>query len=117
DAERALVLGPKSPRALHFMGQLVRDSRGLRAGLGWFARGVVENPEDLLLLKDYAATLGELGRTKDMLRITRAMIALDPDNADAFFLQAVMAARAGKLNLARRLMWRTGDAYDEVPAG
>ena len=116
-AERALAIDPKSPRALHFMGQLVRDSNGLRAGLGWFARGVVENPQDLLLLKDYAATLGELGRTKDMLRITRAMIALDPNNADAFFLQAVMAARAGKLNLARRLMWRTGDAYDEVPAG
>lgn len=115
--ERALALGPKNPRALHFMGQLVRDSRGLRAGLGWFARGVVEAPEDLELLKDYAATLGELGRAKDMLRITRAMIALDPNNADAFFLQAVLAARAGKMDLARRLMWRTGEAYDSIPSG
>lgn len=116
-AERALALDQKSPRALHFMGQLVRDSEGLRAGLGWFAQGVVEDPKDLQLLKDYAATLGELGRAKDMLRITRAMIALDPNNADAFFLQAAMVARAGKIDLARRLMWRTGKTYETVPSG
>ena len=116
-AMRAVELGPQNPRALEFMGQLVRDAEGLRSGLIWFARGVVAAPEDLAVMKEYAATLGELGRAKDMLRITRTMISLDPNNADAFFLQAVLAARAGKMDLARRLMWRTGNEYDEVPAG
>jgi tetratricopeptide (TPR) repeat protein len=73
-ALRAVELGPQNPRALEFMGQLVRDSEGLRSGLIWFARGVVAAPGDLAVLKEYAATIGELGRAMDMLRITRAMI-------------------------------------------
>ena len=44
------------------------------------------------------------------------MIGLDGDNPRAFYLQAVLAARMGKDNLARRLMWRTGNALDGTPA-
>lgn len=112
----ALQRDPKNPRALEFHGQLVRDSQGFAAALPWFARGLQSAPEDLSLLGEYAATLGELGRAKDMLAVTRKMIALDGHNARAFYLQAVLAARVGDDQLARRLMWHVGDEFKNVPA-
>ena len=112
----ALQRDPKNPRALEFRGQLVRDSQGFAAALPWFARGLQSAPDDLSLLGEYAATLGELGRAKDMLAVTRHMIALDGKNPRAFYLQAARAARVGDDNLARRLMWRVGDKFETVPA-
>jgi predicted Zn-dependent protease len=52
-----------------------------------------------------------------MLEISRRMVELDPRHPRAYFLQAVLAARAGQDDLARRLLWRTDGAYDDVPAG
>ncbi len=115
-ADEALKRDPKDPRALEFRGQLARDGEGLIAALPWFEQGLKNSPDDLSLLGEYAATLGEAGRAKEMLRITRRMIELDGENPRAFYLQAVLAARAGNYNLARRLLWRTQDRFDEVPA-
>lgn len=115
-AEHALALAPGDPRVLEFSGQLVRDQYGLTAALPWFEAGLARSPEDLLLLGEYAATLGELGRAKDMLKATRRMLALDPGNARALYLQAVLAARAGKMDLARALLGRSGDRLANVPA-
>jgi len=112
----ALQRDPKDPRALEFKALLVRDSEGLEASLPWFAKGLGSAPDDLSLLGEYAATLGELGRGKDMLAVTRRMIELDPKNPRAFFLQAVLAARAGKDALARRLIARTGKSLQGIPA-
>jgi tetratricopeptide (TPR) repeat protein len=115
-AGTALERGPKDPRAIEFKALLVRDSEGLEAALPWFARGLEAAPDDLSLLAEYASTLGELGRAKDMLAITRRMIELDGKNPRAFYLQAVLAARAGKDHLARRLMARTGLSLEDIPA-
>ncbi|WP_336977582.1 tetratricopeptide repeat protein [Altererythrobacter fulvus] len=115
-ADEALKRDPKDPRALEFRGQLARDGEGLIAALPWFEQGLKNSPDDLSLLGEYAATLGEAGQAKEMLRITRRMIELDGENPRAFYLQAVLAARAGNYNLARRLLWRTQDRFDEVPA-
>ena len=52
-----------------------------------------------------------------MLRVARRMVELDPRDPRAYYLQAVLAARAGLDDLARRLMSRTGEAYADVPAG
>lgn len=112
----ALELEPDNVRALEFKGQLQRDSAGLHAALPYFKRALKQAPDNLAILGEYAATLGELGRAKEMLAITRRMIKLDDSNAQAFFLQAVLAARAGETDLARRLLWRTKDAYKSVPA-
>ncbi len=71
--------------------------QGLVASLPWFEKGLKAAPDDLSLLGEYAATLGEIGRAKDMLRVTRHMIELDGENPRAFYLQAVLAARAGNL--------------------
>lgn len=115
-AQTALERDASDPRALEFKALLVRDSEGLEASLEWFERGLGEAPDDLSLLAEYASTLGELGRGGEMLEITRRMIELDPRNPRAFYLQAVLAARAGKNSLARRLLGRTGNALDGIPA-
>jgi predicted Zn-dependent protease len=116
-ADRALEVDPDDARALEFRGQLLRDAMGVRAAQAWFAAAVDKAPGDLGLLGEYAATLGEAGEYRAMLRVVRRMVELDPRQPRAYFLQAVLAARGGNDNLARRLLWRTDGAYDEVPAG
>ena len=115
-ADHALTLAPGDPRVLEFRGQLIRDQYGLTAALPWFEAGLRQKPDDLALLGEYAATLGELGRAKDMLKATRRILELDPGNARALYLQAVLAARADKMDLARLLLARTGDRISGVPA-
>jgi tetratricopeptide (TPR) repeat protein len=116
-AGRAVAIDPDEPRALEFQAQLTRDSRGVVAAMPLFERALDKAPDDLGLLGEYAATLGEAGRHKDMLRIARRMVELDPRHPRAYYLQAVLAARAGRDDLARRLLARTNGAYDDVPAG
>lgn len=116
-ADHALELDPRNVRALEFRGQLVRDQIGLRAALPWFESALQQSPDDLSLLGEYAATLGDLGRAKEMLTVTRHMLQLDGRNARAFYMQAVLAARAGDTRLARALLNRTGDAIQDMPAG
>jgi predicted Zn-dependent protease len=115
-ADYALKLGPDNVRALEFKGQIVRDQQGLAAGLPWFERALKQKPRDISVLGEYAATLGDLGRAKDMLAVTRRMLQVEPGNLRAYFLQAVLAARAGNTELARSLMNRTHDRLDEIPA-
>lgn len=115
-AEKAIAIGPDDPRTLEFKGLLVRDSEGPQAALEWFSKGLEASPGDLSLMGEYAASLGELGRMRDMLASTRRMIELDPRNARAFYLQAVMAARAGEDNLARRLLARAGNSFSDIAA-
>lgn len=115
-ADRALAAGPDHPRALELKAQLVRDSLGDAAALPWYQQALEQAPDDLLLLGGYAASLGELGQASEMLAVTRKMIALDPRSPQAFYLQAVMAARAGNVDLARAMLNRAGEKLDGVPA-
>jgi tetratricopeptide (TPR) repeat protein len=114
---RALAIDPAEPEALRFQAELVRDAQGLEAALPWFERAVQIAPQDVGLLGQYAATLGDLGRYADMLKVARAMTKLDGTDPQAYFFQAVLAARAGEDDLARRLLWKTGGKYDDAPAG
>jgi tetratricopeptide (TPR) repeat protein len=116
-AAKAIAIDPDEPRALEFQAQLTRDSTGVVAALPWFEQALEKAPDDLGLLGEYAATLGEAGRHKDMLRVARRMVEIDPRHPRAYYLQAVLAARAGLDDLARRLLSRTNGAYDELPAG
>ncbi len=51
-----------------------------------------------------------------MLAATRQMIEADPRSPQAFYLQAVLAARAGRVNLGRRLLLRAGEPLRDVPS-
>lgn len=114
--DEAVKLDPDNIRALQYRGELLRFQFGLGASLPWFERALEIDPNDVPLLTEYAATLGDMGRMTEMLTVARKIISLDGRNPRAFFMQAVLAARAGKYGLARRLMHQTGGALDNVPA-
>jgi tetratricopeptide (TPR) repeat protein len=114
-ADYALKLAPRNVRALEFRGQLVRDRYGLLAALPWFETGLMQAPADLSLLSNYAATLGELERAGEMLVVTRRILQLNPGNPQAYYLQAVLAARAGRYDLARGLLARTRGKLADTP--
>lgn len=113
--EHALELAPENVLALQFKGQLVRDSRGLRAALPWFERARAQQPHFVPVLLDEAATLAELGRASEALARTREALAREPANPRAFYIQSVIAARAGDYALARKLLMRTRGALDGQP--
>lgn len=113
---RAVKLDPRNIRALQYRGELLRFQFGLGAAIPWFERALQIDPNDVPLLTEYAATLGDMGRMTDMLVVARKIISLDGRNPRAFFMQAVLAARAGQYGLARRLMQQTKGLIDNVPA-
>ncbi|HEY8603293.1 tetratricopeptide repeat protein [Tsuneonella suprasediminis] len=115
-SKEALRIGPNNPAALLFRGQLVRDAKGMAAALPLLERGLQFAPESVLLLSEYAATLGELGRAQEMLTVLHRLAVRDPANQQMFFLQAVLAARAGNYELARTLLQRSGDLDRQMPA-
>ncbi len=115
-AERALALGPDNVRALQFKGQLVRDRYGLAGALPWFDKAMTIDQDDVPVLLDYAATLGDLGHARDAVTLTRHVLDLDPGNPEALYLQAVIAARAGNFELTRELLERTKGRLDTLPA-
>ena len=112
----AVKLDPNNPRALQLRAQLVRDSEGMRAALPWFERALEKNPKNTDLLYDYAATLGELGRARDMLAVIRQIAEINPAERRIYFLQSVLAARAEKFDLARSLLLRSDKSTQEMPA-
>lgn len=115
-SEKAMAAGPDFPRALEFRAELLRDAQGWAAALPFYQRALAAAPDDLLLLGGYAATLGEAGRVREMLAVTRQMLAISPRHPMPWFLQAVLAARAGDVPLARSMIGRAGSIGDQ-PAG
>jgi tetratricopeptide (TPR) repeat protein len=115
-ADRAVSLDPHNVSALTLRAVLTRSQYGLAASVSWFDRALEIDPANIDALIERASTLGDLGRTRAMLADTRAILAASPNNASAYYLQAVLAARAGRYDLARRLYRRTGGALDGRPA-
>ena len=113
--EKALSINPGNIRAIELRGRTVRDQFGLMAALPWFERGLEIDPNDVPLLEEYGATLGELGRYRDMLAQARKILSLDTGNPKAFYMQATLAARAGDYALARRIMQKVGGRFGELP--
>ncbi|CAN5385431.1 hypothetical protein BH09PSE3_BH09PSE3_18990 [soil metagenome] len=113
---RALALAPRDPAVLLLAGNLVRDRYGMAAALPWYDRVLEVRPSAIPALIDKAATLGDMGQSVAMLGLTRQILALDPKQPIALYLQAVLAARAGKWEVARGLLYRTGGRIDNSPA-
>lgn len=114
--DHALKLEPSNVRALQFRGELVREQFGLVPALPWFEQALKIAPNDVMLLTEYAATLGDMGEMRKMLAVTRQILNVDAENPRAFYMQAVLAARAGHFNLARKLMYKTRGQLDQTPA-
>ncbi|MGH6652989.1 MAG: tetratricopeptide repeat protein [Sphingopyxis sp.] len=111
----AIELDKANSAALAFKANLVRTQQGLTAALPWYDAALQADPDNAGALIDQAATLGDLGRYRDMLVSLRHAADLVPGNAQIYYLQAVLAARAGNYRLARSLLQRTRGRLDEEP--
>ncbi|HEX8654010.1 MAG TPA: tetratricopeptide repeat protein [Allosphingosinicella sp.] len=116
-ADRAVALDPRNTEALRLRGELTRSQYGLSGALPWFDRALEIDPDDVVTLLERAATLADLGRMQEMLVDTRRVLSLQGGNAMAFYLQAMLAARAGEFELAQTLWQRTEGRFDDRPAG
>jgi tetratricopeptide (TPR) repeat protein len=115
-SEQAVKLDGGNLDALMLRGEMVRSQFGLVAALPWFEAALKRDPNDHDALIEYAATLGDAGRTLDSLAATRRALAVRPGSAAALYLQAVIAARAGNGDLARGLIERAGGGLAQIPA-
>ncbi len=114
-SERAVKLAPGNIEALVLRGELVRSQFGLVAALPWFEAALKRDNYHHHALIEYAATLGDSGRTVDALAATRRALESRPGSPQALYLQAVIAARAGNYDLARAILERTQGAIDSTP--
>ncbi len=115
-AARATALAPSDPQALTLRGEVIRARYGLMAALPWFQAALRRDAYYHPALIQYAATLGDLGRASDALAATRAALVSEPGSPQAFYIQSVIAARAGRYDLAQQLLQLTGGALNRQPA-
>jgi len=113
-AATAARVAPGEPAALTLQGEVVRARYGLAASLPWFRAALARDPRYPPALAEAAATLGDLGRSAEMLGMTRRLLASRPGDARALYLQAVLALRADKPELARDLL-QAGGLWAGVP--
>ena len=114
-AGRAVTLDAANVDAIIVSGNMLRDRYGYAAALPWYDRALALQPRNITAMLERAAALGELGRNREMLAATRDILAASPGNPQAFYLQAVMAARAGDWGLARSLIYLIGPRLNDVP--
>ena len=113
--ERATRLNPRNLEALMLMGEMMRGQYGLMASVPWFERVLTIDKINLPAMLQIAATLGDAGHAQEMLDMSRRVLVADPGNAQAWYLQAVLAARANKPDLARGLLYRISGRLDDLP--
>lgn len=116
-ADRSVALRPDDIATLTLRGELTRGQYGLAAALPWFDRALELDKAYLPARLEKAATLGDMGRMREMLAETRTALTQQPDQPLAYYLQAMLAARARNFPLARSLYQRTNGALDNLPAG
>ena len=114
-ATKAIALDGNNIEALTLRGELVRGQYGLVAALPWFEAALKHDAYYHPALIEYAGTLGDAGRYADMLEATRKALAARPGSPQAYYLQAVLAARAGNYDLSRSLMERTAGKLGGLP--
>jgi tetratricopeptide (TPR) repeat protein len=112
----AIELDKGNSAALAYKANLIRTEDGLTASLEWYDAALAADPDNADALIDQAATLGDLGRYRDMLDALRHAATLAPSNPRIYYLQAVLAARADNYRLARSLLQRTRGLMDDEPA-
>ena len=115
-ADRAVKLDPRNVAAIALRGELTRSQYGLRAAMPWFDRALELDPDNVAVRLERAATLGDLGEMKAMLAETRKIHSLSQGDPMAYYLQAMLAARAHDFDLARAIYQRTEGVLDDQPA-
>lgn len=116
-AAKATQLDMGNTDALILRGEMVRIQYGLVASLPWFEAALKRDPYRHAALIQYASTLGDAGRTREMLAVSRKAMEVRPRSPQALYLQAVLAARAEQFDLARQLLQRAGSGIASLPGG
>ena len=106
-ADRAVAARPRNAEALVLRGVLTRGQYGLAAALPWFDRALDVDGGNVEALIERAITYGDIGRMSDMLADAREVHRLTGGHPTAYYLEAVLAARARNFALARSLWERT----------
>jgi predicted Zn-dependent protease len=114
-ASRAVRFAPAHLDGLVLAGEIVRDRYGLVAALPWFEAALKKDAFYHPALIDAAATLGELGRYQEMLDATRRALQTRAGSPQALYLEAVLAARAGRSDLARSMLAKINGQIDDTP--
>lgn len=115
-AAEAVRIGPRNVKALVLAAELDRKRFGLAAAVPWYRKALDLDKNNVEALLGLAATLGDAGANREMLDLTRRVLSLEQRNPRAWYLQSVMAARAGRFDLARSLLARTSGRLDGEPA-
>lgn len=115
-ADQAVAANSRNVEAVTLRGELTRSQYGLRAALPWFDRAIEIDEDNVTARLERAITLGDIGAARTMLDETREVLARSSKEPMAFYLQAMLAARAGKFTLARSLFQRTRGKLDDQPA-
>jgi len=111
-SDAALELAPDNADVLLLRALMAREQYGPEAAGPWFGAALEADPDHVPALVEYAATQADIGRAGEALALTRRALALMPGNPRAYYIQAVIAARAGLHDLARSLLVRTKGALD-----
>lgn len=114
-SERAVAADTRNVEALLLRGDMVRRQYGLVAAIPWYDRALAVDPDHVPTLLARAAALGDSGRAIEMLADARRVLDLSPGDARAYYMLAVLAARAGDYELARTLAGRMGNWGAGVP--
>tara|TARA_R110000782_G_scaffold117364_1_gene207522 strand:- start:21356 stop:23299 length:1944 start_codon:yes stop_codon:yes gene_type:complete len=114
--DRAVALAPNNVDVLTLRALMVREQYGPDASRAWFEAALKADKDHIPALIEYAATLADLGQASAALGLTRRVLSLAPGHARAYFIQALIAARAGKDSLARSLLTYTKGRLDDQAA-
>lgn len=115
-ADMARTLAPQSGAALAVKADVVRARAGPVAAIAWYEAALARDPDNVPVMLEYAASLGESGRYVRMLEPLSRAADLEPRNPRALFLQAAVAARGGEPALARTLLSRIAGGDADLPA-
>lgn len=115
-ATQAWRRAPRSAAALAIKADVVRTREGPVAAIPWYEAAVARDPDNVPVMLEWAASLGDAGHYRDMLKPLRRAAELEPGNGRALFQMGMVAARAGDWPLARTLLGRIGGADADQPA-
>lgn len=113
--DRALAIAPGNVQALMLKGNLTRALVGLPQALPYFDKAIATDGNNIEALLERAATLGDMKR-EDAARADIAKVkGLAPNHPLALYLEAVLAARGGKMQEAQTLLSNTKGTLDRYP--
>lgn len=115
-ASQAWRRAPQSATALAMKAAVVRTREGPVAAIPWYEAASARDPDNVPVMLELAASLGDAGHYRDMLTPLRRATELEPGNGRALFLMAMVAARAGDAPLARTFLGRIGGGDADLPA-